>query len=130
MKSLKNIAKKYDLDLLILFGSQRSKIKNHLSDIDIAFYRSKYLSPEEEERIFYDIMAYYKREDVDLINIKTHTNVLLRYNIFMKGKSLYEKKKGLFDTMRWQAYFDFEDFKRFYEEKKVLLNLKLKKLSL
>lgn len=124
----KKIAQKYDLDLLIVFGSQANNTKNHLSDLDLAFFRLKSFSPEEENNLAEDLMYLHKRADIDIINIKNNPNALLRYQIFMEGKPLYEKKKELFKKMRWQAYIDFEDFKRFYKEKEKLLDKKIQNL--
>ena len=126
---LKFLAKQYHLDLLILFGSQASGRKNHLSDIDLAFYRLRPLSDEEETGLYSSLMAFYKRNDIDLINISQAHSALLRYQIFMTGNPLYESRRGLFGHMRWQAYFDFEDFKRFYSQKNDLLDKKLAALT-
>lgn len=127
--TLKQICKKYDLDLLILFGSQTTKFKNILSDIDLAFFRWKKMNPEENNEFLSDMMYFYHREDIDLINITNSKSPLLRYRIFMEGKALFEKKAGTFQRMQSQAYIDFHDFKRFYEEKSKLLDKKLKTLA-
>ena len=123
------LAHQYKLDLLILFGSQTTSQKNHLSDLDLAFYRHKYMPPKEENQLLEDLMAIFKRDDIDLINIKTHPHALLRYQIFMTGQPLYEKKKTLFNHMRWQAYIDYEDFKRFYQQKNELIDKNLRELT-
>ncbi len=117
----KKLAKKYDLDLLILFGSCSQKEDNHLSDLDIAFYRQKYMPEDEEEQLWEELLFMVRKDKVDFINLKTHHSALLRYEIFVKGTPLFEKKAGLFAKMRWEAYLDFEDFKRFFKQKGLLL---------
>ncbi len=122
------IGKKYDLDVLILFGSNSKGFSNHLSDLDLAFYRPKNFSFEEETRLWEDLMKLSRRADIDLINIKKTPNALLRYEIFMNGQPLHEKKPGLFAKMRWDAYIDYEDFKRFYKQKSKLIDEQLETL--
>ena len=131
MKSLQltSICKKHHLDLLMLFGSRAAEKINHLSDLDLAFCSSRQMSIEEENKLFEELMRFYKRGDIDLININTTPNIYLRYQVFINGDPLYEKKSGLFAQRRWEAYIDFVDFKRFFLAKSILLDKKLKDLT-
>mgnify|MGYP003427455276 CR=1 FL=1 len=122
---LQEIAKKYRLSLLILFGSAAKQQQHALGDIDLAFYRHSFMSHEEEQELWIDVMAALKREDIDLVNIYNNKSVLLRYQIFIHGQLIYEENPGLFSTMRWQAYIDFEDFKPFYKQKSELIDNRL-----
>ncbi len=127
--NLQALARQYHLDLLILFGSQVRGKKNHLSDIDLAFYRRKPLLMEEEMELYSELMALLKRNDIDLININSTYNTFLLHQVFMNGKLLYESDSGLFNRMRWQAYIDFQDFKRFYEQKDALIDKRIATLT-
>ncbi|MBI5755039.1 nucleotidyltransferase domain-containing protein [Candidatus Peregrinibacteria bacterium] len=127
--NIQKIAKKYRLNLLILFGSETTTQKTKHSDLDLAFFRYQYMPPEEENRLFTDLMEAYRREDIDLINIKNTPNLLLRYEIFIKGMPIYEKKKGFFSKTRWEAYIDFMDFKRFFDQKGAVIEKNLQILT-
>jgi predicted nucleotidyltransferase len=122
LKELRKIAVKYKLKVLILFGSQASGKVSKNSDVDLAFYS---LHKVNEQALFSDIMAVLKREDIDLVNLaKTH-NHIIRYQILSKCKVIFEESKGLANNMKWQSYFDYCDFKKYYELRERLLDKKI-----
>jgi len=66
-EKIKEIAKKYDLDLVLLFGSQ-VKDKKYLhqeSDFDIAYLSKKDLNLMEEAQLICDLMPIFKSEKID-----------------------------------------------------------------
>lgn len=125
----KKLAKKYDLDLIILFGSHASnKIKPN-SDIDIAFKGVKKISFAKEQNLYADLVKLFERDDIDLINLHTHSDIVLLYEVFTSGKVLFEKNNWLFPHLRMCAWFDFQDFKRYFKmSKKATLN-RVKKIQ-
>lgn len=127
-KDSKRLAEKYNLGLLLLFGSHAQGKANQWSDVDLAFWRYQDFSAEEEKKLYDDVFALLHKNKIDLINIKKTYDALLRYQIFMNGIVLYEKKTDRFNTMKWQAYFDYEDFKHYYLKKEKAVERKLKKL--
>lgn len=88
-EQLNNIAKKYDLELLLLFGSQiDKKLLHQESDFDVAYLSKKDLTLMEESRLICDLMPIFRSEKVDLVNIK-RANPLLMQQIFDNHKLLY-----------------------------------------
>lgn len=123
---LKKIAEKYYLKLLILFGSHAQGKSNSQSDLDLAFYAEKKI---DEEDLYRELVKLFKTENLDLVNLFSTHNHLLRYEILSKGKVLYEAKKGLGNKMQWQSYFDFVDFQKYYLMRSSLLDKKLEEMT-
>ena len=124
-KQISILAKKYDLRVLILFGSHAIGKTHKESDLDLAFYS---LHKIDEEKFYQDTASLFHRADIDLINIFTTHNHILRYRILSTGTILYEKEKGLKNQMEWQSYFDYRDFQKYYKVRETLLNQKIDRL--
>lgn len=127
MKKLREIARKHSLRLLVLFGSQAHGTTHKESDIDIAFFPGKKV---DEEKLYGDIAAVLKRADIDLVNLFTTHNHMLRYEILSTCALVYEAERGLRSIMEWQSFFDYTDFKRYYDMRSALLDKKLKSMAL
>jgi len=119
---LKRIARKYKLELLLLFGSQANGGTHSKSDIDLAFFS---LVNIDEQRLYEDVMKIFQRGDIDLINLYTTHNHSLRYEILSKGLIIYERKKGTKSKMEGQSFIDYLDFQRYYALRSKLLDSKL-----
>lgn len=106
--SLIELAKYYQLDLLILFGSRVKGKSSKKSDYDLAFLK-KTISSNEELELIENLESLFKEEKFDFINLKTNDNPLLRKEIFFNGVCLYESEKFLFEKEKEIAYFDYVD---------------------
>jgi predicted nucleotidyltransferase len=126
MNLIRRIAKKYHLKLLILFGSSVRGGTHLKSDIDLAFYPSK---PVDEEKLYEEFVQALAREDIDLVNLATTQDHLVRFEILHTGKVLYEIEKGIKSRMEWQSYFDYVDFKKYYDWRSELIGAKLAQVS-
>ena len=126
---LKKIAKKYDLKLFILFGSRAKKKEKKNSDWDLAFYPTKDFNAQDEMNLFNDIISLLNDEKVDLLNLKKSKKLHVINNVFQKGELIYEKDKGLFDKKKWDAWFDFQDFKKYYDMQHNITKERLKEMS-
>ena len=104
------------------FGSTISKTTPAESDLDLAFYPNENI---DEEKLYQDLIIFFKRADIDLINLKNTNNHLLRYEILSKGKILYEHNLGTKSTMEWQSFIDYTDFKKYYAMRSVILDKKI-----
>jgi len=90
LSKIGQITKKYDLDLLLLFGS-RLKDEKYLhseSDFDIAFLSKRKLNLMEETKLIYDLMPIFNSDKIDLVNLKKAGSLLLK-QIFENHKVLY-----------------------------------------
>jgi predicted nucleotidyltransferase len=116
--SLEELAIKYKLNLIILFGSYAKGTVKAGSDIDIAVVPHTALSQTKEQNLYHDLVKIFSRADIDLVNLNTSHNVLLEYEIFSKGKVLYQSDREYFVNKRMKAYFDYQDFKTYLNQQK------------
>lgn len=99
---IKEIAKKYNLDLILLFGSQvRKKVLHKESDFDVAYLSKKDLDLMEEAKLICDLMPIFKSEKVDLVNLK-RAGPLLMHQIFENHKILFCKDPKIY--YRYKIY--------------------------
>ena len=114
-QQLNKIAKKYNLKLLLLFGSQTDKESLHQeSDFDIAYLSQKELDIQKQVQLNCDLMKIFNSDKIDMVNLKK-ANPLLRYEIAKKNELLFGNM------------LDFLEFKarafRIYVESESLFNL-------
>jgi len=58
---LNEIAEKYNIELLVYFGSYGTEFYNNESDIDIAFLSAEHLSIQEKLELLEDLIHYHKK---------------------------------------------------------------------
>ena len=127
LDEIKNrLVKVYSPTKIYLFGSSAWGKQTPESDLDLAFFSNKKIN---EQKLYEDLSAVFKRGDIDLINLFTAHNHLLRYEILSKGKVLYESSPGLKITMEGQSYIDYIDFKPYYEQRSLFLDKKLEEMK-
>lgn len=112
------LAKKYNLDLIILFGSHASGKVKPDSDVDIAFKGNEPLSFDDEQDLFGELVKLFERDDIDMVNLNTHSDIILLYEIFTAGKVLFQINDWSFSHLRMRSWFDFQDFKRYFKMSK------------
>lgn len=119
---IKKLAKKYDLKMVLLFGSQATGKTHKESDIDIAFLPEKKISFKDDYYLNYEFTNIFQNDKIDTVNLRG-ANPLLMYAIFKNPKILYEKDRFIF--------YNYENyaFKRYVEEAKPLCEIKFSKLS-
>lgn len=115
---LKRIAQKYDLELVLLFGS-RVKGKTHKeSDYDVAYLSQRELDSEEFS-LFTELLPIIQPSDerlLNLVNIRKASPLLL-YDITSHNQILYEKKPGIFSQLRATSFKQYVESKPLYEAK-------------
>lgn len=125
IQKLKDLPKKYGLNIFILFGSFALGTNKENSDVDLAFFPKKELSVKDENLLFEEIISILSFEKVDLVNLNTHFSHFLRNEIFSKGVCIYEEKKGLFNNLKVKAWMDFIDYNKYYLVQKEILDKKV-----
>lgn len=120
---IEELAKKYQLSLMVLFGSQvEQKYLHKESDFDIAYLSEKDLDLMEEAKLICDLMPIFGSDKVELVNLKK-TGPLLMKQIFEKHNILHCKDSEIYH--RYKIYA----LKRYIEAQPLfsLRNLLIKK---
>jgi len=105
-RQIKRIAEKYQLRMMLLFGSQVKRTHLHQeSDFDIAYLSKKDLSGKEIIGLNCDLIDVFHNDRVDLVNLRK-VNPLLRYEIAKNSQLLFGKEM---DYLEFKA-FAFKDY--------------------
>ncbi|MGF7184932.1 putative nucleotidyltransferase [Desulfitispora alkaliphila] len=112
---IKQIAEKYQLELLILIGSYGTDdFKSGESDIDIAYLTENPLSVNDKLAFLNDISQFYQYSKIDLIDLQKAAG-LLKYKVAIEGRPIYEQYAGQFDRYYLYClryYYDTEKFRK------------------
>ena len=112
----KELSYRYKISFFILFGSHARSQNNALSDIDIAYMPRKKLSLKKENSLFIEICSFYKRDDIDLVDL-TVAPLLLKFSCIMYGKILLcNDKKTLYNFIVYtrREYLDTEHIRSIF----------------
>ncbi len=130
-KSIERLAEKYDLKLVMLFGSAAKETMREKSDIDIAILPSDPTFYEKEFSNFnFDLMEAedMEKREIEVVPISSE-NPLLLYHIFYYGKPLYIKNKKKWPEIKSWARFTYEDNRRFFYGRENLLKKRINALN-
>lgn len=117
-QKIRDLAKRYNLKLILLFGSRIKKKFLHLeSDFDIAYLGKRDLTGEEEINLNCDLVDIFNSDKIDLVDLKK-ANPFLRYEVAKNSDLLYgneieylEFKAFAFrDYINHRPLFDLRDF--------------------
>ncbi len=120
---LDDLAKKYDLKVVIVFGSVANNRAKKDSDIDLAILSSSKLTLRKELELRYQLQNLFKRE-VDLVFLRDAGPLLLG-QIAKEGKLLFGKKRD-FDSIRISAMKSYLDFEPYFKLQEKINRYKLK----
>jgi len=126
---ISKIAVKYDLRLLLLFGSQVDGKNLHKeSDFDVAYLSKRKLDLMEEARMMTEMAPYFHSDNIDLVNLKNAVP-LLYYAVFDKCRVLFQEDELLFPTLRIYAFRKFVEMQPIYELQRQRLRERAKQIS-
>jgi len=102
------ICHRYDIELLILFGSAAFETCHAGSDVDLAVKPAinKQIS---KLHLIQDLEAIFQDRQIDLTVLTKYTDPLLLFEIFSNGRLLFESVAGIFEKNRlkaWHLYLD------------------------
>jgi len=123
-EKVKEIAQKYGLSFVALFGSQATGKTHQKSDIDIAYLSKNDLGLERESNLIFDLSAIFRNENIDLLNLK-NAKPLLYYGVFKNCRVIFEKTPLIFQTLRAYAFKKYIETKPLYEERFKRLEAKI-----
>jgi predicted nucleotidyltransferase len=113
---LRQIVERYDLKLLVYYGSYaRQSDYNHPgSDIDIAFLSEKPLNQRQLFDLMSDLILLHRKSNIDLVNLQTASG-LLKEAVASDGRVLYEKEEGFFQALcpyLYKSYYETRKFRQ------------------
>lgn len=115
------VARKYDLDMVVLFGSRADGTATPKSDIDIAYAKKEPLSFDEQLSLGNEMAPLFGTEAADVVHLNKASPAFM-YQIMKKAKLLFSKSAMLFPN-----FFSYA-VKRLHENM-FLYDLKLERLS-
>lgn len=100
-QQINQLAEKYHLKMILLFGSRVKNKINKESDIDIAVLPEKKLTFNSEIMINYELTQILRSEKIDLVNLQKAPPLLMK-EIIENNEMLYEISPGIYD--RFELY--------------------------
>jgi len=106
-EKIKEIAQKYNLEMVLLFGSQVNGRAKPDSDVDIAYSVRKLLSVSEKIDLNNDLCNFFKKDIIDQIDIRS-ANPLLLHEISTNCKLLFGQEIDYikFRTRAFRVFID------------------------
>lgn len=128
-EKIAEIAQKYHLKLVLLFGSQAIGRAHKESDVDVAFLPETDLDFDTDVMINYEFTNTFGTDKVDTVNLRT-VSPLLFYGIFQAPQVLFAKDEVVFPGYRAYAFKKYVETKPLYAEKFRRLKEKIKKIKI
>ena len=107
--AIQDVARRYQLQLVLLFGSQSDGRTHKESDVDIAYAGARPLDIDSEARLIVALAPIFGTDHIDLVDMH-RASALILYAITTEGVVLYKDNDLVFPTLRAYA------FKRYVEE--------------
>lgn len=104
------IAKKYELALVVLFGSQATGHTHSKSDIDIGFIAREEIDYRESYDINRALACVFKNTNIEEVNLR-NVSPELKKQVAEEGILLYEENSSIFDLFKIHAFRSYMDTK-------------------
>ena len=115
------LAKKYKLSLVVLFGSQATGYTHAKSDVDIGYISERYFDYAESYAINLELYKIFKTYDVELVNIN-NVSPAHKKQISDTGIILFEENPMIFDLYKVYAFREYIDTKPLRNYKNVYIS--------
>ena len=126
-RMIEEIAQRYGLELIILFGSRAKGNPHAESDCDVAVKAGESFPLEESERLRWETaleeelaVVLAVPEGLDLV-VLNEAPSLLAYEVARSGRPLYERDSLVFRRFQSSAYLRYFDDERLYLKRKAYL---------
>lgn len=113
-EKFEEIAKKFGIYFILLFGSKAEGVDTSESDTDIAVYADHVLSEEEKISLAFELSLILETENIDLVDIKIAPPMLKR-KIFENYKILYLKESSILYQVELSTLKEYEEVKVLYK---------------
>ncbi len=107
-KGAEEIAKRYGLNFVALFGSQATGRVHEKSDIDIAVIGKKALEFDAQTKVWGDFSNAFGRDDVEIVDLAEASPTLMRV-VVEDGRALYEKEHDTFFNWKITALTEWRE---------------------
>jgi len=111
---ISEIAERYELHFILLFGSGATGTATDESDVDVAVYGRHILTETEKIELVVELSPFFKTEKIDLVDIKT-APPLLRKKIFDAYKVIYLKDASLLYQIELTSLYEYKEQCIIYE---------------
>lgn len=101
-KIIEIIKSNVEVEVIYVFGSYGTERYNSESDIDIAFSGKSEISKEIMKKIWYELVDKLEHE-IDLVDIN-NCGLIIKKEIILKGRLIFEREKGLSEKMKYRIY--------------------------
>ena len=126
--AIKELAEKYQLSLVVLFGSQVTGKTHSESDFDIAYYANRKVDFNDKIMINTMLTGILENINVQLVDIKTASPLLLK-KIVNQAVVLYEVCPNLFDELYIYAQRVYAEAEPLFELREHYVTNKIKNYS-
>lgn len=126
---VKQIGQKYDLDFILLYGSQaKGQSITKETDVDLAIFKQGRVSPSDYFEIYFELNKAFKGQDLDL---KTLAGIdpLLRFQMIKHGVLLYVKNPTFYHEFYSFAYKDYHDSQSLFDLERLMQEKRQKSLE-
>lgn len=127
-EKIKRLAGKYQLKLMVLFGSQTKRKRVHKeSDFDVAYLSKKDLSGKKIIDLNCDLMEFFQTDRVDLVDLKK-ADPFLRYEIAKNSQLLYGREMDYLEFKAF-AFKDYINHRPLFELRELLMKKRHQSLA-
>lgn len=124
LDKIKEIAGKYQLKMVLLFGSRvDGKMVHPDSDYDIAYLPEKSFDFKEECVLNYEFTTVMPSDDVDTIDLRKAPPLLMK-QIIGRYQILYEREDNIFNNFEVYALQRYAEAKPLFEMIEITLHNK------
>lgn len=113
-EKFEELAKKFGIHFILLFGSKAEGKDTPESDTDIAVYADHVLSENEKIALAFEFSSILKTENIDLVDLKT-APAILKKRIFDSYKILFLNNSFLLYQAELSAIKEYEESKILYK---------------
>lgn len=121
---INELALKYQLSMVLLFGSRAKGQENISSDFDIAYLSKKKLDLMDESRLVCDLMEIFRSDKIDIVNIRKAPPLLMKH-IFNNNKILFCADKKNYDAYRTYSLKKYIEAKPLFDLKSEYLDYRV-----
>lgn len=118
------LAEKYGLSLVLLFGSQATGVTHAQSDTDIAYLSENPMDIMGESALSVALMEIFKTNFVDIVSLR-NASPLLQKEITDSAIVAYESRKSLFNEFVINAIKKYFETKKLFKIRSEYLNYKI-----